>query len=151
MRRREAEEKRLLREAVVDALIEANPFPVPEGLVSKQLTNRIGRAASQLHKQIPEEQLGRMIASWREEWRPQAERDVRLALLVPEIARAQEIEVSAEDVDEHLRRVAEERGRSLSALKRSYREQGLLGALEGGLLEERVVEFLVSEATLSGT
>ncbi len=148
---RETEQKRLLREAVVAALIEANPFPVPEGLISRQLANRIGRAASQLHKQLPEEQLGRMIASWREEWRPQAERDVRLALLVPEIAKAQEIEVSAEDVDEHLRRVAEERGRSLSALKRSYREQGLLDALEGGLLEERVVEFLVSEATLSGT
>ena len=148
---REAEEKRLVREAVIDALIEANPFPVPEGLVSKQLANRIGRAASQLHKQIPEGELGRLIASWREEWRPQAERDVRLALLVPEIAKAHEIAVSAEDVDEHLRRLAKERGGSVSALKRSYREQGLLDALEGGLLEERVVEFLVSGATLSDT
>ncbi len=92
-----------------------------------------------------------MIASWREEWRPHAERDVRLALLVPEIAKAEDIEVSDEDVDEHLRRVAEEKGRSLSALKRSYREQGLLDALEGGLLEERVVEFLISQATLSDT
>ncbi len=53
--------------------------------------------------------------------------------------------------DATTRRVAKERGRSLSALKRSYREQGLLDALEGGLLEERVVEFLVSEATLSDT
>ncbi len=148
---REAEKERLLREAVINALVKANPFPVPEGLVSNQLASRIGRAAAQLQKQLPEEQLGRMIATWREEWRPQVERDVRLALLVPEIAGAQEIEVSVEDVDDHLRRVAQEKGQTLSALKRSYREQGLLDALEGGLLEQRVVEFLVSVATLSDT
>lgn len=148
---RKAEEKRLTREAVIDALIEANPFPVPEGLVTRQLTSRIQRTASQLQNQIPQEQLGKMIASWREEWRPHAERDVRLALLVPEIAKAEDVQVSDEDVDEHLRRVAEEKGGTLTALKRTYREQGLLDALEGGLLEERVVEFLISQATLSDT
>ena len=148
---RDAEEKRLLREAAIDALIEANPFPVPEGLVSKQLSSRIARAASQLHKQIPEEELGRAITSWRQEWRPQAERDVRLALLVPKIAKAEGIEVSSEDVDAHLRRVAEETSRPLADIKRDYRKQGVLEALEGGLLEQNVVEFLVSEATLLDT
>lgn len=148
---REAEEKRLLREAVIGALIEANPFPVPMGLVERQLSNRISSATAQLQKQIPEEELGRLMGSWLQEWRPQAERDVRLALLVPEIAKAEGIEVSSEDVDDQLRRIAEERGSSLSALKRSYREQGLLEALAGGLLEQRVVEFLVSRATLSDT
>ena len=146
---RDAERDRLLREAVIGALIEANPFPVPEGLVERQLSGRIERTAGQLRGQIPQEQLEGMLAEWRAEWRPQAEREVQLALMVPEVADSEGLEVSAEDFNEQLRQMAEQQGTSLRKLKNSYREKGLEDALKGALLERKVVEFLVSQATLS--
>jgi trigger factor len=145
---RERELERLRREAVIEALIDANPFPVPESLVDRQLNQRIGRAAKQL-AQLPQERLAELVQGWREEWRPHAERDVRLALLVPDIAEGHDIQVSDEDMDAQLRQIAEQRGEPFAQLKRSYREQGLIEALQGGLLEERVVDFLVSEATVN--
>lgn len=148
---REAEQGRLRREAVITAVTEMNPFPVPKSLVERQLAARLSRVVAQLRGQLPQDELARMIERWREEWRPEAERDVRLALLVPEIAREEEIEVSEQDVDDQLRQLAEREGKSLSQLKRSYRERGLLSALRDGLLEQQVVEFLVTEATLSAT
>jgi hypothetical protein len=57
--------------------------------------------------------------------------------------------VGSEELDEQLKRIADERKETLSRIKRAYREQGLLQALEAGMLEQKVVEFLVSEATLS--
>ncbi len=134
---RDRERDRLIREAVIEALIDANPFPVPAALVERQLESRMTRAASQL-QQLP-----------REEWRPRAERDVRLALLVPAISEAHDISVSEADLDEQLKDIAAQQGEPLVQLKRSYREQGYLDALRSGLLERRVVDFLVSEATVS--
>ncbi len=78
-----------------------------------------------------------------------AERDVRLGFLLPEIAKAESIEASQEDVDARLKEMAERGGQSLGELKKAYRERGLLDALHSSLVDERVVEFLVSAASLS--
>ena len=145
---RDREAQRLLREAVGDALIAANPFPVPQGLVDRQLSSRLQRAVQQL-QQLPEAELSKLVESWREEWRPHAERDVQLALLMPELCAAENIEVTDGDVDERLTTLAEQQGQSLAQVKRSYREQGMLEALRNGLLEERVLDFLIAEATVS--
>lgn len=137
------------REAVISALIEANPFPVPPSLVERQLQNRLQRAMSQLGDRLPREQLGGLMEGWREEWRPLAERDVQLGLLVPEIAKLEGIEISESNVDERLAAIAEEQGRPREEIRKVYKDRGLLPALEGGLLEERIVEFLVAEASFS--
>ncbi|MBW2413996.1 MAG: trigger factor [Deltaproteobacteria bacterium] len=147
---RTAELERRTREAVLDAVIEANPFPVPDSLVERELSNRLGRAIQQLHS-LPREQLMPMLEQWREEWRPQAERDVRLGFLLPEIAKAESIEASPEDVDERLAEMAERSDQPVDELKKSYRERGLLDALHASVVDDRVVEFLVSAASLSGS
>ena len=58
---------------------------------------------------------------------------------------AQEPVVAAAAIDE-----AEAQGQPLSQVRRRYKEQGMLEVLRAQLLEARVVEFLVAEATLSG-
>ncbi len=145
---RAAEIEQRTREAVLDAALEANPFPVPESLVERELGNRLGRAAQELQN-MPREQLLSMLEQWREEWRPRAERDVRLGFLLPEIAKAESIEATPEDVDERLAEMAERSGQPAGELKKSYRERGLLDTLHAGVVEDRVVEFLVSAASLS--
>ena len=148
-RGRETERTRLLREAVIDAVVAANPFPVPPTLVERQLQRRVQRAHQSLHGQLPEEMIERTVADFRERWRTQAERDVRLSFLVDEIARAEGIQISDEDYDAHLRRAASESGRPLSTIQREYREHGVADAVRGGLRDERVIDFLVAEAKLS--
>jgi trigger factor len=123
---RAREEARLLREAAAAKVTEENPFPVPAGLVQRQLESRLARAVTQLGRNLPEEKVRELVERWREEWKGPAEQDVKLALLVPEIAEAEKIEVSEEDVDAKLRALAEERGVSLKEF-----------------------EFLVSQATVS--
>jgi len=146
---REREQKRQLREALVDALIEANPFPVPPSLVERQLHSRMTRAVQQLQGRVPDDNLRQMIGSWADEWRPSAERDVRLAFLVSEISTTEQMEVTDEDYDARLRQLSEESGRPVSQLQREYREAGADAGLRQSLLEDRVIDFLLSEATLS--
>jgi trigger factor len=146
---RAANEQRLLREAALRALVASNPFDVPQSLVERQLATRLARAVSELRGRIADAELAPMIERWRQEWRPDAETDVRTSFLVPEVAKAEGIEVRDEEVEERLRAIAQERGESLTRTMRAYKERGLLEALRAGLLEERVVEFLLSAANLS--
>lgn len=145
---REAQKIQMIRERVVDALVEAHPFPIPESLVERALNSRISRALAPLGGRVPREELESLVEGWREDWRSDAERDVRLALLVPEIAAAETLEVSDEDLEEELGKIAKAQGETLSKVRRAHREQGLLESLRAGLLESRVVEFVVSAATL---
>jgi trigger factor len=145
---RDAEAERQLREAVLDALVEANPFPVPTGLVERQLSQRLMQAMQQL-QQFPPDQLMPMIERFREEWRERAERDVRLSFLLSEISGAEEISVSDEDAEERMRMIAEAEGQPFQVVQKAYKERGLEDALRASLVEERVVELLVSEASVS--
>jgi trigger factor len=147
---RARESQRMLREAAARKLIEENPFPVPPSLVERQLAARLSRVVGQLGRDLPEERMREIIERGREEWKPQAEQAVQLALLVPEIAKDVGIEVSDEDVDAQLRTLAKERDVKLSQVRREYQEHGLLEGVRAALLEERVLEFVVSEASVFG-
>jgi trigger factor len=146
---RAADQKRLERGAVVEALIAANPFPIPSHLVESQVRQRIGRMLGQLgNARVSRDGLTQLVERWTTELRPQIENEIRLALLAPEIAKAESIEVTDADVDEQLGRIAEANGQKVSELKREYRERGLLDALRAGILEQKAVEFALDAAKL---
>jgi trigger factor len=146
---RDREMARLLRETVAKKLVEENPFPVPPSLVERQLSSRLAQAVGALGREVPVDQVREAVEKWREEWRPQAEDQVRLALLVPDVAKAESIEVTDEDVETALREIAQARNVKVTQLRREYRERGVLDGLRASVLEERVLEFLVAEATVS--
>jgi trigger factor len=146
---RERERERRLREAVVAALVEANPFPVPPSLVASEINARLARVLRQLRVREETPELRAQIERWREEMRPQAERAVALSLLAPVIASAEGISVGEEEVDARVRQMAEAEERPYKELRRALSERGMLDGLRAGLVEERVVELATSAATLS--
>ncbi len=146
---RTRERERRLREAVVAALVDANPFPAPPSLVAGEVNARISRVLRQLRVRDETPELREQIERWREELRPLAERAVRLSLLAPVVAEAEGILVSEEEVDARVRQMAEAEQRPYKELRRALSEQGMLDGLRAGLVEERVVELATSAATLS--
>jgi trigger factor len=146
---REAELAWLRRERVVDALIAANPFPLPHSLVEAELHAWIDRTLEQLGPRVTEGRRKELVAQLHEQGHARAERATALAFLVPKIAEARGISISDQDVDARLGEIAEGRGVSVSRLKRAHQEANTLPQLRAALLQERVVEFLVSKAILA--
>jgi trigger factor len=146
---REAERQRLVRERTIDALIAANPFPLPHSLVEAELHAWIDRMLAQLDPRVPEERRRQLAAEWHEQGHARAERATALAFLVPRIAETRGVEVRDEDVDARLAELAQSQKVPLSRLKRAYQEANRLPALRAALLQEQVVEFLVSKAILA--
>ena len=138
--------QRLRRERAIEALIAANPFPLPESLVQAQIENLVHRMLHQVGDSLPQERREEMAGRWREEAREGAERNTALGLMIPRIAESREIQVDDAEVDARIGEIAERQGHSATELKRVYQEQDGVERLRAGLLEEKVIDFLLSKA-----
>ena len=149
--RRERAAQETLRRTLLDALIERTPFEVPPGLVDRRLSQRLSNAHDQLVSMMPHEELHERMNEWRAAWRPEAEREVREALLLEAVATQQGFEAAAPEVAERIESIAREQGIAPERLKTLYEERGLSPALQEKIREEKALEFLTSRAKVAET
>jgi trigger factor len=140
-----------LRKSVMDSLIEQTEFQVPPGLVDGRLSQRLEMAHQQLGSLLPEEELHARLREWQQEWRPDAERDVRETLLLEAVATKQAVEATDEEVEERLERMARDQGIALERLRQNAQERGALESLRARIREEKALEFLLAEARVEAT
>jgi trigger factor len=136
-----------LERSVIDSLIERNDFEVGPGLVDRQLQNRLAGAHQQLQASIPHDTLHEQLARWQEEWRPQAEREVREVLLLEAVARAQGLEIDDAELDAHFEEIAgQQPGADAAKLRKLYEERELMDGLRRQLLDRKALAWLCDEA-----
>ncbi len=149
--RRERAAKETLRRTLLDALIARTAFEVPPGLTDRRLSQRLSNAHAQLESMLPHEELHSRMDEWRASWRPEAEREVREALLLEAVAAQQKFEAADAEVAERIEGMAREQGMAPERLKALYTERGLLPALQVRIREEKALEFLTSLAKVEET
>ncbi|MBN1141078.1 MAG: trigger factor [Deltaproteobacteria bacterium] len=149
---REHEEKRVLddlKERIVTALIEKNPIEVPEALIEEHLKALFDNFLKRLKEQgLSLEKIGMTIEEYREKNRPRAQRQVQAALILEAITVQENIIPSAEEVAEKIARIAEEANAPLDKVKEFYDKDEHRKSLNTMILEEKVVDFLLSKARI---
>jgi trigger factor len=130
---------------LLDALIERTRFEVPTGLVERQLDQRLHSAHDRLAGHVPHDALHEQMGRWRHEWRAAAEREVREALLLEAVARAEALEATPAEVQARIAEMAERQGVSAARLRQAWGE-GIESAVEAQLRDEKALEFLGSRA-----
>jgi trigger factor len=148
---RERAAKGELRRTLMDALIQRTEFEIPPAMLERRLEQRLAMARRQLGRAIPEDELSDRLAEWREGWRPHAEREVREVLLLEAVAREVGCEVEDSEVDERIEQMARDQGMDPARLRQAYEERGMREALRAEMLEDKALEFLVSEAKVEET
>lgn len=134
---------------LLDTLIQAHEFPVPERLVEEQLRRLLETVVGQLRKQGVD--LRQAEIDWpklRERFRPEAERDVRGALILEKIADAEKIETSEAEVDEMIREMAEGIPETPAALKTRLTESGGLAKIKSSRRTQKALDFVYHSAQI---
>jgi trigger factor len=132
----------LVRQQLVDAIVEANPFDVPPSWV-----NRLIDGYMQAYK-IPEEQRQPFSA----EFVTVAERQVRRDMIIDALAEQHELAATEKDVDDRVAQVAEQRGADPGQVYASLQKAGRLQEIERSITEEKVFEWLLAHNEItSGT
>jgi len=148
-RRRSSEA--VFHRSLVDSLIERAPFEVPPGMIDRALERQLAAAHRRLEGQVPHDALHRQIASWREEWREGAEREVRERLLLEAVARQESLDVSDDEVDARISEMANAEGVEPKQLEAAYGQEALREALRAQLADEKALAHLGAEAKVEET
>jgi trigger factor len=138
------------KQKLVEQILAAQPFPVPETLVEAQLDQRLESTLTQLMAQGIDPRG--MEVDWRkirEEARPDAEKQVRAALVLEKIADAEKIEVSTEEVDEIIREMTQGRSETPAALKTRLTRDGGLDRLESSRRNQKALDLVYQNAKIT--
>ena len=127
-----------LRQQLLDEVISANPFDVPEGWVSELSDAYLKQF------QVPEEERPRFA----QEFRPVAERQVRRDLVIETIAEREGLTATEADIDDRVAEVASKRGSNPSEVYASLQKAGRLREIERSITEEKVFSWLKERNTV---
>jgi trigger factor len=139
------------RNKLVDKLVGMHEFPVPEAYVDRQIELQVEQYLRLMAARGAD--LRNMKVDWeklKETQRERAIREVRASLLVDRIAQREAIEVSHEEVDREVQRIARQEREPVAVLRRRLDEDGGLGRIASRIRTEKTLAFLFEQARKVG-
>jgi len=130
-----------VRDQVLNKLIEKSSFDVPEQMIEDEIT-AMGEQMKQMMGAAAESQPEPDRTLFKEE----AERRVRLGLIMRSVIREREITVDAGKVRETVTRMAQGYEQPEQVIQYYYSDQQRLAQVEAQVLEQQVIDTLVDEA-----
>jgi trigger factor len=137
------------KQKLAEKLLELNQFPVPEVLVETQLDRKLERTLGQLMAQGIDPRDTQV--DWkkvREEARPEAEREVRVALVLGRVADVEKIEFTEEEADDAIREMAQERRMTPAELKTRLTRDGKLDTLKSTRRNQKALDYIYRNAKI---
>lgn len=138
------------KQKLMEKLLAAHDFPVPQALVETQVDHKLENTLSQLLSQgIDPRTIDIDWKKIREDSRPDATREVQGSLILEKIAEAEKIEVTAEEVDEIIREMAQERRETPAALKTRLTRDGMLARIESSRRNQKALDLIYRSAKIT--
>lgn len=139
-----------LKGELIAALIEKNPFDVPQALIDSQARALVQDWAEELKRQgLTDDVVQETISRELESVKKRAENQVRASLILESIAGEEKITVGEEDLQAEIVRMAESMKVELNKINEYYaKNPGRMGDLEFRLRQERTVKFLLDSAKI---
>ena len=126
-----------VKKQVMDRLVENNEVLLPAALVQQEI--------ARLKQQITQ---GADLQLQDEPFVEEAQRRVKLGLLVAEIISSEELQAQADKVREVIEEIAAPYEEPQQVINYYYGNQELLSNVEGMVLEDQVVDWLLEQATV---
>lgn len=140
-----------LRNNAIAKLIEESPFEVPNTLIENQARNLLNDFARDLQqrgvdlKAVDENFIQMAYGNMRQ----QADRDVRGAMLLEQVALLENIEVADSEVDEELGKLADYYRATVDEIRESFEKEGGIENIRNNLRTRKAIEAVVSHAKVS--
>ena len=136
------------REAALQQASDNATVEIPDVMVDNRVTTMIQELSMRLEQQgMKMEQYlqyaGTDIAKIRETYREAAAKNVKMDLVLEQVAKAEEIKVEAADLDAEVEAMAKTYGATPEQVKKIIAQQGRLGDLAATVLRRKTAQFLV--------
>jgi trigger factor len=150
---KERETLALVRDRVLDAMVDAVDVELPESLVSEETEHRIAHAHERAKRMGVE--LEQMLQSqgWdearlRDDSRANAERAIKADLVLEGVSRAEKLEVTAEEIGAEIQVLARAYGREPKDVAKSLERSGQVVTLAGDIIRSKALDLMVEHADI---
>ena len=149
--------KNVIRNRVIEAVVANTEVEVPEVMVKHEIDNQINELAYQLQYQgFGMEQFLQMTGKTMEEFkadfakdrRDEAVKNVKTSLVIEAIAKAEDVQVSEEEVDAEVQKMADAYNMTVEQVKGALRATDLKD-MEGQLKIRKTIDLLVDNAKIA--
>ncbi|MEJ6022774.1 trigger factor [Ramlibacter sp. PS4R-6] len=132
------------KQAAMDALVAKSELDLPKSVVQAELDRMVEQARADLKQRglkdadkapIPEDMF-----------RPQAERRVRLGLVVAELVRTNNLEAKADQIKQHVEELAASYEKPAEVVRWYYGDRRRLAEVEAIVIENNVTDFILAKA-----
>jgi trigger factor len=140
------------KEKLVDQLVEAHAFPVPESLVEHQVDVRLERGLRALAMQgMRADDMKKMdLAKLRDGQREGARKEVKASLLLEKIAEREKIEVSDEEVGQEIDALAKHTQQTPDEVRARLTRDGALDRIRNRIRSDKTLDFLFRRSAPDG-
>ena len=144
---RDNRRKDQIHEKLLEKLIAANTFPVPEALVEQQMDSRLERAVRSLAAQgVDPRAVNVDWVAMRRRQRDRSVDDVKAELILDRIATKEKIEPDEKKLEEQIEAMANRGGESATAMRARLTKQGALDRMKSKLRSDQTLEWLEQHA-----
>jgi trigger factor len=139
--------KRGMEEQIRQGLLEKNSFEVPQTLVDREVASMIEDTAGRLVSQgIDLKKVSLDFEKMKERYAPNAERSVRLSLLLAAIAEKEGIDVPYSEIEAEMKDMAARSGIEYEKIREMYGDEERMDSLRNRLLGKKVMASLLESA-----
>ena len=140
-------------DAVVAKVVENASMEIPDKMIDAQAENMVQDMARRMQSQglsldMYLKYTGMTVEQMKEQARPDAEKRIRTRLVLEAVAKAENIQISDEKVDEEVAKMAEAYKMEVEKLK-SYMSESDVKQMKEDLAVQQAVDLLVAEAKLA--
>src|SRR3989338_8426765 len=140
-------EKQRVRLEIINHIIKNSSILIPEILVNQQLDSMINNLDKDLHANGMElslylVQMGKTQDDLRKQWRDEAEKQVKIVMILHKIAKDNKISASQEEVEETLATTVQSMVTKGEVDKMSLDLEGLRNNISSRIINDRVFDFL---------
>ncbi|MBI2768692.1 MAG: trigger factor [Burkholderiales bacterium] len=135
------------KQAVMDALVSKAELDLPKSSVQSEVDRMIEGARADLKQRGIKDADKAPIPD--EVFRPQAERRVRLGLVVAELVRAHELHAKPEQIKTHVEELAASYEKPADVVRWYYSDNRRLAEVEAIVIENNVTDFVLGKAKVA--
>jgi trigger factor len=139
VKHREREAEDVVRERLIDSMIEANAFEVPPSLVERYLDRVI---------EAPDDAPADEVEKARRTLGPAVERQIKRDLILERLIDSEGLAVSEAEVEERLQTLGERGGLSPAEVRKRLAREKRLDALRQQIATDKAFDFLASQSTI---
>ncbi len=139
--------QQVAKEEIIDKLVEANQFPIPEVYIERQIENQVRMQLSELAGQgVDPSTIKLDWAKVKESQAEKATRNVRASLLLEKIAETEGIRATKEEVDAEVQRIARRDREAVAVTRAKLEKDGVMTRISGSIQTEKTLQFLFDNA-----